>query len=75
MILQQELGQLNARPPVVSFGINMLGPVLLEYGTEEQKLEHMPKIVRGEIVGVKDIASLDPDLTLRAFRLEQCLTG
>ena len=27
----------------------MLGPVLLEYGTEEQKLEHIPKIVRGEI--------------------------
>tara|TARA_B100001093_G_C26690731_1_gene954686 strand:- start:148 stop:1185 length:1038 start_codon:yes stop_codon:yes gene_type:complete len=49
MILQQELGQLNARPPVISFGINMLGPVLLEYGTEEQKLEHIPKIVRGEI--------------------------
>ena len=49
MILQQELRQLNARPPVVSFGINMLGPVLLEYGTEEQKLEHIPKIVRGEI--------------------------
>jgi acyl-CoA dehydrogenase len=27
----------------------MLGPVLLEYGNEEQKLEHLPKIVRGEI--------------------------
>jgi alkylation response protein AidB-like acyl-CoA dehydrogenase len=27
----------------------MLGPVLLEYGTEEQKQEHLPKIVRGEI--------------------------
>ena len=27
----------------------MLGPVLLEYGNHEQKLEHLPKIIRGEI--------------------------
>ena len=27
----------------------MLGPVLLEYGTQQQIMEHMPKIVRGEI--------------------------
>lgn len=49
MILQDELRRINARPPLVSFGISMLGPVLLEYGTEEQKKEHLPKIVRGEI--------------------------
>ena len=48
-ILQSELARINARPALVSFGISMLGPVLLEYGTEEQKLEHLPKIVRGEI--------------------------
>jgi alkylation response protein AidB-like acyl-CoA dehydrogenase len=48
-ILQSELGRINARPALVSFGISMLGPVLLEYGTEEQKVEHLPKIVRGEI--------------------------
>jgi len=49
MVLRQELARINARPALVSFGISMLGPVLLEYGTEEQKLEHIPKIVRGEI--------------------------
>jgi alkylation response protein AidB-like acyl-CoA dehydrogenase len=27
----------------------MLGPVLLEFGNEEQKREHLPRIVRGEI--------------------------
>lgn len=48
-ILQQELSRINARQPLVSFGISMLGPVLLEYGTEEQKQEHIPPIVRGEI--------------------------
>jgi len=48
-ILQQELRRINARSPLSSFGIWMLGPVLLEYGTETQKLEHLPKITRGEI--------------------------
>ena len=48
-ILQSELERVNARPALTSFGISMLGPVLLEYGNEEQKLEHLPKIVRGEI--------------------------
>lgn len=49
IILQQELQRINARPALTSFGISMLGPVLLEYGTHEQKAEHIPKIVRGEI--------------------------
>ena len=37
------------RPALLSFGLWMLGPVLLEYANEEQKKEHLPKIVRGEI--------------------------
>ena len=48
-ILQEELSRIHARPPLLSFGISMLGPVLLEFGSEAQKLEHLPKIVRGEI--------------------------
>jgi alkylation response protein AidB-like acyl-CoA dehydrogenase len=49
MVLQQELRSIHARQPLTSFGISMFGPVLLEYGTEEQKQEHIPKVVRGEI--------------------------
>lgn len=48
-VLQSELKRINARPPLYSFGLWMLGPVLLEYANEEQKLEYLPKIVRGEI--------------------------
>jgi len=43
------LARINARPALTSFGISMLGPVLLEYGSHEQKMEHIPKIVRGGI--------------------------
>ena len=49
MILQEELERANARPALFSFGLWMLGPVLLEYGTEEQKQRFLPPIVRGEI--------------------------
>jgi acyl-CoA dehydrogenase len=48
-VLNDELGRIDARIALTSFGISMLGPVLLEYGTHEQKMEHIPKIVRGEI--------------------------
>jgi alkylation response protein AidB-like acyl-CoA dehydrogenase len=48
-ILDQELAAGRYRPPLTSFGIWMLGPVLLEYATEAQKREHLPRIIRGEI--------------------------
>ena len=48
-VLQQELGRINARPALNSFGLWMLGPALLEFANEEQKLEFLPPIVRGEI--------------------------
>jgi len=48
-LVDQEIAKGRYRPPLLSFGIWMLGPVLLEYGNDEQKREHMPKITRGEI--------------------------
>ena len=48
-ILREEMQRIKARSPLQSFGIWMLGPALLKYGSEEQKLEHLPKIARGEI--------------------------
>jgi alkylation response protein AidB-like acyl-CoA dehydrogenase len=48
-VLQEELRRLKCRPPLSGMGLSMLGPTLLEFGTEEQKQEHIPKIVSGEI--------------------------
>tara|TARA_R110000868_G_scaffold257504_1_gene514652 strand:+ start:6052 stop:7221 length:1170 start_codon:yes stop_codon:yes gene_type:complete len=48
-VLREEMGRIKARSPLMSFGIWMLGPALLKYGNEDQKLEHLPKIARGEI--------------------------
>src|SRR5690606_10228263 len=48
-VLKEEMARLKARLPVQSFGIWMLGPALLRFGSEEQKREHLPKIARREI--------------------------
>ena len=48
-VLDQEIAAGRYATPIASFGIWMLGPVLLEYATEEQKREHLPKIIKGEI--------------------------
>jgi alkylation response protein AidB-like acyl-CoA dehydrogenase len=48
-VLDQELAAGRYRPALLSFGLWMLGPVLLEYANEEQKKEHLPKIVQGQI--------------------------
>jgi alkylation response protein AidB-like acyl-CoA dehydrogenase len=48
-VLSEELVRLKLPVPLVGFGLTMIGPTLLQYGNEEQKLEHLPKICRGEI--------------------------
>jgi alkylation response protein AidB-like acyl-CoA dehydrogenase len=48
-IFRQELGRAGARVPLSSFGIWMLGPALLKFGSEEQKRHYLPQIARGEI--------------------------
>ena len=47
--LRGEMAKLGCRSPLMSFGIWMLGPALLKFGTEEQKLHYLPQIARGEI--------------------------
>ena len=48
-VLRQEMARIGARNPLMSFGISMLGPALLKYGTEEQKKRFLREIARGEI--------------------------
>jgi alkylation response protein AidB-like acyl-CoA dehydrogenase len=49
VVLLQEMGRIAARPALSSFGTSMIGPTLLEMGSEEQKLEHLPRIARAEV--------------------------
>ncbi|XOV85228.1 MAG: acyl-CoA dehydrogenase family protein [bacterium] len=49
VVWQEEMRRINARPPLVGMGISMIGPALLEYGSEAQQQEHLPKIASGAI--------------------------
>ena len=49
MILIQELRRVRAGVPFGGMGLSLIGPTLLELGTEDQKQRHIPPIVRGEV--------------------------
>ena len=48
-ILNEEFAEAGA-PPIGSMGVTMVGPTLIVHGTEEQKAQHLPKILRGEAI-------------------------
>ncbi|MES2753430.1 MAG: acyl-CoA dehydrogenase family protein [Pseudomonadota bacterium] len=48
-IVQEEMARIGAYNPIGGMGVMMFGPTLLEYGTEEQKREHIPAIAKGEV--------------------------
>ena len=45
-IFEEECAMANA-PRIVPFGLNMLGPVLIKFGTEAQQAETLPRILDG----------------------------
>ena len=47
-IIKEEMKRLNARSPLYSIGLWMLGPALLEYGNEAQKKQHVRAIINAE---------------------------
>lgn len=49
LVLLQEMAAINARPALSSFGTSMIGPTLLEFGTEDQKQRHLTRIARAEV--------------------------
>jgi hypothetical protein len=47
-IFKQEMTQAGA-PAVGGQGVSQLGPTIIVHGTDEQKAEHLPKILSGEV--------------------------
>ncbi|HEY2773566.1 MAG TPA: acyl-CoA dehydrogenase family protein [Candidatus Binatia bacterium] len=48
-VLAEEMRRIRAKPPLIGFGLTMIGPLLLQSGNEEQKLRFLPEICRGEV--------------------------
>jgi alkylation response protein AidB-like acyl-CoA dehydrogenase len=51
-VINQEfakVGAFNPMPVLAGMGVTMIGPTIMEYGTEEQKLRHLPGMASGEV--------------------------
>ncbi len=51
-IINDEMGKIGAYNPIpmlAGMGVTMVGPTILEYGTEAQKLRHLPGMASGEV--------------------------
>ncbi|MDP6377840.1 MAG: acyl-CoA dehydrogenase family protein [Pseudomonadales bacterium] len=48
-VLRRVMSEVGAPIPLAGMGTTMIGPTLLEHGTDEQKARHLPKIASGEI--------------------------
>ena len=74
-ILSQEMKRINATSPSSGMGLTMIGPTLLEYGTEEQKQRHIPKICDGSIRWCQGYSEPGAGSDLAALQAKAVLEG
>lgn len=74
-ILDQEMRRLHCRPPQINLGIWMLGPVLLEYASEEQKQRFLPPMARGEVRWCQGFSEPNAGSDLASLRTTAVLDG
>ena len=80
IIMTEELARLGA-PQLPAQGLNHIGPILIEFGTEAQKAKHLPPIIAGDVIWAQgysepgagsDLASLATRATLDGDRFVVC---
>ena len=74
-ILSQEMKRINATAPSSGMGLTMIGPTLLEYGTEEQKQRHIPRICDGSILWCQGYSEPGAGSDLAALQAKAVLDG
>jgi alkylation response protein AidB-like acyl-CoA dehydrogenase len=74
IIMTEELARIGA-PQLPAQGLNHIGPILMEFGTEAQKAQHLPPIIAGTVIWAQgysepgagsDLASLSTRATLES---------
>ncbi|HZU83337.1 MAG TPA: acyl-CoA dehydrogenase family protein [Polyangiaceae bacterium] len=74
-IVEQEIARLDLPPPLVGFGLSMVGPVLLVYGSDAVKREHLPRIARGEVRWCQGYSEPNAGSDLAALQTAAILDG
>jgi alkylation response protein AidB-like acyl-CoA dehydrogenase len=75
LVLLEEMRVINARPAMSGFGTSMIGPTLLEMGTEDQKLRHLPRIARAEVEWCQGYSEPGAGSDLASLRTAAVLDG
>ncbi|MET0390211.1 MAG: acyl-CoA dehydrogenase family protein [Polyangiales bacterium] len=74
-VFQQELARLGFPSPLTGFGLQMIGPTLLQFGTDAQKAEHLTKIVRGQIRWCQGYSEPNAGSDLASLQTQAVLDG
>ena len=75
LILLEEMRDIRARPALSSFGTSMIGPTLLDMGSEAQKQTHLPRIARAEVEWCQGYSEPGSGSDLASLRTRADLDG
>ncbi|HEX2040840.1 MAG TPA: acyl-CoA dehydrogenase family protein [Acidimicrobiales bacterium] len=75
VVLHEEFARAGAPMRADFFGDTLVGPTILQWGTEEQKKEFLPKILRGEISWCQGFSEPDAGSDLAGLKTQAVLDG
>ena len=74
LILIEELARLGA-PDLPAQGLTHISPILIKYGTEEQKRQHLHKARTGEVIWAQGYSEPEAGSDLRSLRTRAVIDG
>jgi alkylation response protein AidB-like acyl-CoA dehydrogenase len=74
MIYVEEWGRLGC-PRIPDHGVGLVGPLLIQYGTEEQKAYYLPRILSGEHVWCQGYSEPNAGSDLASLKTSAVLDG
>ena len=74
-VLSEEMGRIKAISASSGMGLAMIGPTLLEFGTEEQKQRHLPGICNGTISWCQGYSEPNAGSDLASLQTRAVLEG
>ena len=75
LVLLDEMRRIKARSPLVGMGTSLIGPTLLDFGTEDQKQRHLPRIIRGEVAWCQGYSEPGAGSDLASLQTRAVLEG
>ncbi len=75
VVLAEEFARARAPMRADFFGDTLVGPTILQWGTEEQKREFLPKILRGQVRWCQGFSEPDSGSDLASLKTSAVLDG